>query len=74
MQHKDGQVVMITFAKLPTEFTLWMDQLFGDEWFIRQGTWIDDKPNRRITKVYVMRPTNAEYFETTARIKFPSLF
>jgi hypothetical protein len=74
MHRKDGHVMLVTFAKLPLEFTQWMDQLYGDEWFIRQGKWIDDKHNRDIIKVYVIRRACANRFETIARIKFPQLF
>lgn len=71
--NKDGQVVLITFNKLPKDFTNWMDQLYGDEWFFRVGSWID-QPSKQLIKVYVIRSVNAERFETAARIKFPELF
>ena len=68
---EDLTCILVTYRSVPREFTDWMDQMWGDQWFMRQGKYTD---GTRVTRVIVMRPSIKESMDSLMRLKFPQLF
>jgi len=73
MTDTSAKLILITTSDISKEFINWLDQTFGDEWYIQNCRWVD-QPSKSVKKLYVFKPTNRHEFEFIVRIKFPNMF